>query len=117
MALQRSAARSETRSKYVYPAAYFRIMAVSNDKNSDVNIRVAAYADKEARLLSDQPSNMPMPGPMGSGCCVLEKSYNVKRADFDAIAIPAGVKPSEVDFAVAYLWLKQQSEFAAAEDC
>lgn len=120
MALKRSSERSENRAKFPFASAYFRILDVSNSKDGsgNLNIRVAGYADEEARkMAADAGGNQPpMPGGAMDGR-IYEKNFTISRAALNSFEIPTGTKPADVDFAVAYLWLKSQPDFASAQDC
>jgi hypothetical protein len=121
MALKKALSRSENRIKATFGSAYWRVMSVDSMDNGNNRIRVAAFADSEARKLALDPAQTPaqpmphlMRGPGDMSAVIAEKTYET--------ALPAAPDGSyatlqEQAKAAAYLYLKAHADFAGAEDC
>lgn len=115
MALKKALKRSENRVRGEFPAAYFRISRANLEENNRVRFVVHAYVDAAARkhdpIVVDRG-----PGAGENRTWISEKEYEVASAELPATeAVVAS--PTDALKASCYLWLKQKSEFATAEDC
>lgn len=121
MAIKQSLSRSDNRIKAEFPAAYFRVMSVEMREDGSSRIRVAAFADADARklaLAADAGGAAHMPGMMrGPG----ETNATIWEKTFDATLGAAPEKTyanlQEQAKAAAYLHLKALPEFTTGEDC
>ena len=121
MALMKALSRFGNKVKGDFPAAYHRVMAVESNENGLNKIRVAAFADSEARRMAldpaqtpaDQPAYM-MRGPGDMSAVLAEKTYEVVLP-----AAPDGEYSTlqEQAKAAAYVYLKKHADFIGAENC
>lgn len=120
MGLKKQLARGDNKVKAVFPEAYFRVMAVEMLESGASRIRVAAFADKEARILAldnTQSALTPahqMRGPGDVGATIFERTYEATLQP-----APAGDYTSlqEQTKASAYVYLKTHTDFINAIDC
>lgn len=118
MALKKALARADNRVKGEFPDAYWRVMTVETKEDGKSRIRVAAFADAEARRLAldptqNQDSPPHMRGP-GENAALSEKTYEA-----ELLPAPTGTYSSlaEQVKAASYVHLKAHADFARAEDC
>lgn len=109
MALKLSISRSENRLCALFPNGYFRVLEATPNKDSgNVRIRVASYADEEARRFS--PLNQQsVPGPglgMHNDVKIKEEDFTVSISNFNAVIVPDGLSGVDELFSRAYLSLK-----------
>lgn len=120
MALKLALARANNRVKGDFPNAYWRVMSVESGESGTNKIRVAAFADSEARKQSLDPVQSAAPGMPhvmrgpGENATLAEKQYEAS-----LLPAPEGTYATlqEQVKAACYVFLKTHADFAGAEDC
>lgn len=119
MALKMSISRSDNRLCALFPNGYFRVLEATPNKDSgNVRIRVASYADEEARrFVPPQQNSGPVMPHMSNDVKIKEEEFIVSISDFNAVVIPEGLSGTDELFARAYVALKAKIvKFANALD-
>ena len=104
MGLQKKLNRNDSRFKYEFPNAYFKIIKVDvNTLTDEVKILVRAYADKEARDFDVSGEGLPF---LNTSCKLFDNVYKVNLV---VASDNNETNPKDKLLKAAYTWLKSYS--------